>query len=102
MNFRYSILIFAALFFSEMSVAQLGTISVLKKELDKHLVTKHADSSLNNWNQGILYNLSVAQASLANWSAGGDDFSMSVSSIFNSYANYKKDKHNWDNMFDFT
>ena len=101
MNFRYFILIFVALFFCKISVAQLGTISVLKKELDKHLLNKYTDSSLNNWDQGVLYNLSVAQASLANWSAGGDDFSMSLSSIFNAHANYKKDKHNWDNMFDF-
>jgi len=49
MNFRYIILTFATLFICEISVAQLGTISVLKKELDKHLVTKHADTSLNNW-----------------------------------------------------
>ena len=49
MNFRYINLIFIALFFSELSVAQLGTISVFKKELDKHLINKHADTSLNNW-----------------------------------------------------
>ncbi len=49
MNFRYINPILIALFFSELSVAQLGTISVLKKELDKHLINKHADTSLNNW-----------------------------------------------------
>ncbi len=101
MKIRYIILISVTFFFSKITVGQLGTISVLKKELDKHLVTKRVDTSLNNWDKGILYNLSVAQASLANWSAGGDDFSMSLSSIFNAHANYKKDKHNWDNMFDF-
>ena len=42
-----------------------------------------------------------SQGSLSNWAAGGDNFSLSVNSLLSLYAFYKKDKHSWDNTFDF-
>jgi hypothetical protein len=33
--------------------------------------------------------------------SGGDEFSLSLNSVLNLYAFYKKDRHSWDNTFDF-
>lgn len=53
------------------------------------------------WRQGVIYNLNLSQASLSNWAAGGDDFSLSINSLLNIYSFYKKDKNSWDNTLDF-
>jgi hypothetical protein len=47
-----------------------------------------------------LFNLTINQGSLSNWSAGGDKFSFSLNSFLNLYAFYKKEKHSWDNSLD--
>lgn len=82
--------------------AQDRTIMNLQKESQKVIKVKTDDASKQKkWQKGILYNLTFSQASLSNWSAGGDKFSLSVGSILNMYAVYKKDKFQWDNNFDF-
>jgi hypothetical protein len=53
------------------------------------------------WKKGGLYSLNISQGSSSNWAAGGEDFSLSVTSLLSLYAFYKKDKHSWDNSFDF-
>lgn len=98
---RFSFLIFTALFASRLS-AQDGVIQNLQKEsvgAIKKPVLK-SDSS-HAWQKGLLYNLNFSQSSLTNWSAGGDKFSVSVSSILNMFARYARGKDNWDNTFDF-
>ncbi|MFM1794209.1 MAG: hypothetical protein RL642_594 [Bacteroidota bacterium] len=95
------ILILAFVFSSEIVVAQDESLMAMKEEaakIEKKLVV---DTSSRLWKKGILYSLNFSQASLSNWSAGGDKFSLSVSSILNTYANYKKEKHTWDNSFEF-
>lgn len=42
----------------------------------------------------------MAQGSLSNWAAGGDDFSITVTSYFNLYSFYKDGKNSWDNTLD--
>ena len=42
----------------------------------------------------------LAQGSLSNWAAGGDNFSMTVNGYFNYFFYYKKDRHSWDNNMD--
>lgn len=58
------------------------------------------DTSRKAWKKGGLYRLSLGQGSLSNWAAGGDDFSINISTTLNLYATYKKNKFNWDNSLD--
>src|SRR5690348_9357838 len=53
--------------------------------------------SLEGWHKGGLISINLAQGSLQNWAAGGDNFSLSVAGLLNVYANYKRGKTIWDN-----
>jgi hypothetical protein len=53
-------------------------------------------SAPKNWTMSGVLNINFAQSSFTNWAAGGQN-ALSVSSLFNSFANYKKDKNTWDN-----
>jgi len=55
------------------------------------------DTTWKTWKLGGSYNFSVGQGSLSNWAAGGDDFSLTISTGLNLYGLYKKKKHSWDN-----
>ena len=65
------------------------------------IIKKEADTLKKEWRRGGLYNINLSQGSLSNWAAGGDNFSLAVTSILNLYAFYKKDIHSWDNTLDF-
>ena len=52
------------------------------------------------WKTGGLFNLNFGQGSQSNWSAGGDDFSLSINSYLGFYAFYKKGRYSWDNTLD--
>jgi hypothetical protein len=58
------------------------------------------DTIPNGWRLGGLYNLTVNQGALSNWSAGGDNSSISISTTLSTYALYKQGKHAWDNTLD--
>lgn len=77
------------------------SVKAMQEESIKTSKKLVVDTSSKIWKKGILYSLNFSQASLSNWSAGGDNFSLSVSSILNTYANYKKGKNSWDNSFEF-
>src|SRR5262245_34000942 len=81
--------------------AQDETVKKLRSDADKSIKKDPADTSAKTWKKGGIYSLNVAQGSLSNWAAGGDNFSLSVNSLLSMYAFYKKDKHSWDNTFDF-
>lgn len=81
--------------------AQDKTIKELRDEAGRAIKRDPEDTIPQTWKTGALYNLALTQGSLSNWAAGGDNFSLSVNSIMNLYAFYKKDRHSWDNMFDF-
>lgn len=83
------------------SKAQDETIKTLKKESEKDIKKDAADTIPKVWKKGGLYGINISQGSLNNWAAGGDDFSLSVNSILNLFAFYKKDRHSWDNTLDF-
>lgn len=72
----------------------------LKEEAAKKIKKDKAADSIP-WRKGGLYNLNLAQGSLSNWAAGGDDFSLTVTSYFHLYSFYKEGKHSWDNTLDF-
>ena len=87
-----------AVFFAS---AQDETIKELKKASEKNIKKDPNDTIPKNWKKGGLYGINVSQGSLSNWAAGGEDFSLSVNSLLSLFAFYKKDKHSWDNTFDF-
>lgn len=63
-------------------------------------IKKDADTSKWNWKTGGLLSANVAQGSLSNWAAGGDNFSLTVNGYFNYFFFYRKDRHTWDNNLD--
>jgi hypothetical protein len=80
--------------------AQDKTVDDLKKESGK-TIKKDADDSARTWKKGGVIGFNLAQASLNNWAAGGDEFSLSINSALNLFAFYKKGRSGWDNTFDF-
>ncbi|RYZ54510.1 MAG: DUF3078 domain-containing protein [Chitinophagaceae bacterium] len=87
-----------SLFFLSLS-AQDQTVKKLREEASKQIKKEGPDTIA--WRRGGIYNLNLAQGSLSNWAAGGDDFSLTLTSYLNLYSFYKKGKHSWDNTLDF-
>ncbi len=73
----------------------------MKKASEKTIKKEANDTIAKTWKKGGLYGINISQGSLSNWAAGGDDFSLSVNSVLSLFAFYKKEKHSWDNTFDF-
>ena len=95
-------ILFTFLTFISLSVvAQDQTVKELQAQSGKTIAKDVADTAKKTWRKGGLYSLNVSQASLTNWAAGGDEFSLAVNSLLSMYAFYQKDKHSWDNTFDF-
>jgi hypothetical protein len=74
-------------------------VAKLRSETSRN-IKQDTDTANWNWKQGGLYNLNVAQSSLSNWAAGGDNFNMNINSYFNYFAYYKKERQSWDNNID--
>jgi hypothetical protein len=81
--------------------AQDETVKKLKAESGTGIKKDVADTTQSLWKKGGLINLNIAQGSLSNWAAGGEDFSLAVGFLFNYYAFYKNGRHSWDNNIDF-
>jgi hypothetical protein len=94
-------LIIALLFIVTDLFAQDKTVEQLKKDANKSISKDAADTAVKTWKKGGVLGLNLAQTALSNWAAGGDDFSLSVNSLINLYAFYKKGKSSWDNTIDF-
>jgi hypothetical protein len=67
-------------------------------EGEKHLRSMASDTT-QGWKKGGVIAVNLAQTSLTNWAAGGQN-SFAVNSIFGVFANLKKDKSRWDNSLD--
>ena len=80
--------------------AQDKTIKNLQAESGRTIKKDAADTAIGRWKKGGMFSLNLSQAALSNWAAGGDQFSLAITSYMNLYAFYKKGKHNWDNTFD--
>lgn len=63
-------------------------------------IKKEADTSRWNWKRGGLISFNLAQGSLSNWAAGGDNFSLTVNGYFNYFMFYRKGRQSWDNNID--
>ncbi|HUR64859.1 MAG TPA: DUF3078 domain-containing protein [Chitinophagaceae bacterium] len=81
--------------------AQDEKIKKIRSESDRAIKKDATDTTAKTWKKGGLYGINISQGTLNNWAAGGDEFSLSVNSILSLFAFYKKEKHSWDNTFDF-
>ena len=67
-------------------------------EAEKTLRIVTADTT-QGWKNGGVFAINLAQTSLTNWAAGGQN-SFAVNGIFSAFANLKKGKSRWDNSLD--
>ena len=91
----------AGLFLCLYCHAQDETIKKLQADSEKNIKKDPKDTIPKIWKLGGIVSLNLSQTSLSNWAAGGDDFSISINSLVSLFAFYKKDRHSWDNTFDF-
>ncbi|MBX3256982.1 MAG: DUF3078 domain-containing protein [Chitinophagaceae bacterium] len=96
----WSVLLCSTLFVSTAVIAQDATVKEMKDASGKTIEKDPNDTIPSVWKKGGLLSLNVNQGSLSNWAAGGDRASLSIASLVNLYAFYKKDKHIWDNNLD--
>ena len=82
------------------ATAQDSTVNILKNEAARTISKSVPDTIKKTWIKGGLFNLNVAQGSLKDWAAGGDNFSLSMNLYTNGHAYYKKGKVTWDNNVD--
>ncbi|MCO5237515.1 MAG: DUF3078 domain-containing protein [Chitinophagaceae bacterium] len=86
--------------FLSISYAQDQNIQDLKAEAAKSITKDPNDTANQVWKKGGLFSININQGALSNWAAGGDKSSLSVASLLNLYAFYKKDRQIWDNTLD--
>lgn len=79
--------------------AQDTTVKDLQGNATQEIKKQKIDSG-KTWKTGGLFNLNFGQGSQSNWSAGGDDFSLTINSYLGFYAFYKKGRYSWDNTLD--
>jgi len=87
-------------FFALVLLSLLFTILTYSQVTDaeKTLRTQQADST-QGWKRGGVFALNLAQTSLTNWSAGGQN-SFAVNGMLSTFANYKRGKNVWVNSLD--
>jgi Protein of unknown function (DUF3078) len=95
------VIVALVLLISVNAMAQDQAVKDLQSQAGRTIAKDAADTSKKTWKRGGLYSFNVAQASLSNWAAGGDDFSLAVNSLLSLYAFHQKGKNSWDNTFDF-
>lgn len=93
---RILVIIIALLTISNIMFSQVLTEEQL--EAEKKLKAQLADT-LEGWKTGGVLSVNFTQVSLTNWAAGGDN-SISLNTITNLFANYKKGDNTWDNTLD--
>jgi hypothetical protein len=82
------------------SLAVLSGITAYCQVTDAEAsLRKHSADTIMGWNMGGVFTATIAQTSLTNWVAGGQN-SLSVNGLFSGFANYKKGKSVWDNSLD--
>ncbi|HMH33783.1 MAG TPA: DUF3078 domain-containing protein [Puia sp.] len=79
------------------SWAQDKSVKDLKDNASKAISKDPNDTIPKIWKTGGLINLTFNQAALSNWSAGGDESSLALTSSLYAYAFYKKERNSWDN-----
>ncbi len=97
----FGIILLVSWAFSISSNAQDIPVRTLPNEIFRSVKKDPGDTTKWKWKRGGLVNVNLAQGTLSNWSAGGDDFSLSLNSHVNYTVFYRKTVHTWDNSFDF-
>ena len=87
--------------FTTASHAQDIPVRTLPNDIFKNVPKDANDTTKWKWKRGGVASVNLAQGSLSNWSAGGDNFSLSLNSHVNYSLFYRKTVHTWDNSFDF-
>ena len=67
-------------------------------DVEKNLRTQSADT-VSGWKKGGVFSVNLAQTSLTNWAAGGQN-SFAINGLLSTFANYKKNKSEWVNSLD--
>ena len=98
---RIVVFILSNMLFFIAATAQDIPVRTLPNEIFRSVKKDDKDTTKWIWKRGGLVNLNLSQGSLSNWSAGGDNFSMSLNSHVNYLVFYRKGVHTWDNSFDF-
>ena len=65
----------------------------------KKLNAKLVADTIQGWKKGGIIGVNLAQTSLTNWAAGGQN-SVAVNGLFSLFANLSRDKSRWDNSLD--
>ena len=84
-----------------MLCAQDIPVRTLPNDIFRNVQKDANDTTKWKWKRGGIANVALNQGSLSNWSAGGDDFSLSLNTHINYSVFYRKTVHTWDNSFDF-
>ena len=100
MNSIRSFLFFMLLSLSSLCFAQDASIRKLQVESLRPVKKYVPDSLIKKWKSGGNYTLTIGQGTLSNWSAGGDQFSLTVNTILQLYSYYRKGRNSWDNTLD--
>jgi hypothetical protein len=87
-------LILITLFILFISTYATGQVT----EAEKKIRTVSKDTLLG-WNKGGVLAINLAQTSLTNWAAGGQN-SFAVNGLFSAFANLTTEKSRWDNSLD--
>jgi hypothetical protein len=58
-----------------------------------------ATDTVQGWKKGGIFAINLAQTSLTNWAAGGQN-SVATNVLFSAFANYRRDKSVWVNSLD--
>ncbi|HVT86324.1 MAG TPA: DUF3078 domain-containing protein [Chitinophagaceae bacterium] len=85
---------------SQVLFAQDQTVKQLQTDANKTINKDAADTIPKVWKTGGLFNLNLNQGALKDWAAGGDRSSLSIASLLDLHAYYKKGKHQWDNTLE--
>lgn len=84
-----------------LSMISFGQIPIQQFRAQHSRAVKNPfDTIPAGWRLGGIYNLTINQGALSNWSAGGDNSSISLSTLLSTYALYKQGRHSWDNTLD--
>ena len=97
---KRTMIILAAHLLVMMAAAQDPTVKKLQAEANKSIAKPEDDTVKRTWRRGGLYTLAVGQGSLSNWASGGDNFSITITTILNLFSFYQKAEHSWDNVLD--
>lgn len=93
------ILCFSSIFLlsSQAVFAQDQSVKQLQADANKTISKDAADTIPKVWKTGGLFNLNLNQGALKDWAAGGDRSSLSIASLLDLHAYYRKGKNQWDN-----